>query len=184
MNIHRISHVDEARQWITDGKVIAYPTEAVYGLGCDPFNQSAVEKILTLKQRKASKGLILLISHWTQLAPLVSPVSEHLLEMVRNTWPGPVTWVFPKSPLIPPWLSGDWSTIAVRMSAHPLAQALCSERPIVSTSANISGHAPAMNIEHLRTQFPKGVDAVLDGPLGDAAQPSAIYDVLSGRRLR
>lgn len=179
-----ISEFNEARQFLDDGKIIAYPTEAVYGLGCDPFNQLAVERILALKQRPVSKGFILLIADWPQLVPLVSDVPEHLLHAVRNTWPGPVTWVFPKSTIIPNWLSGDQNTVAIRMSAHPIARRLCVDRPVVSTSANISGHEPAVDIQGLGAQFPDGIDAVLAGNLGDACQPSAIYDVLSGQRLR
>ena len=179
-----ISAFDEARKFICQGNIIAYPTEAVYGLGCDPFNQRAVENLIALKQRSATKGLILLIADWGQLLPLISGVPEHLLDTVRKTWPGPVTWVFPKSAAIPPYLSGEHNTIAIRMSAHPVARKLCADGAVVSTSANISGKEPAVDVAGVSAQFPYGVDALLAGSLGEAGQPSAIYEVLSGKRLR
>lgn len=182
--INIFSQINEVRTFLKQGKIIAYPTEAIYGLGCDPYNQQAVEKLLTLKQRPISKGFIVLIASWDQLFPLIAPVPEDCLKRVRETWPGPVTWVFPKASLISPWLSGEHSGIAIRMSAHPIAHQLCLEGPVVSTSVNISGYPPARTIEEICTQFPTGIDAIVAGDLGGANQPSAIYDVLTGMRLR
>ncbi len=179
-----INNYDEARLLLHQGKVIAYATEAVYGLGCDPFNETAIAALLALKQRPLHKGLILLIADWAQLTPLISPVSDALLAPVRASWPGPVTWLFQKSAIIPDWLSGDHDTIAIRMSAHPIARRLSVQGPVVSTSANISGNPPARNIDELLSQFPVGIEALLQGELGGASQPSAIYDVLTGKQLR
>lgn len=182
MNV--IDQISEARAYINQGKIIAYPTEAVYGLGCDPFNNQAVEKLLNLKQRDICKGFILLIADWSQLATLIKPVSEQQLAAVRKTWPGPVTWVFPKADTLPDWLSGQYNTIALRMSAHPIAHELCIDGPLISTSANISKHEPANDISQLQEQFPQGIDALVAGNIGGASRPSAIYDVLTGGRLR
>lgn len=182
MNI--IHFAAEAYQYLQQGKIIAYPTEAVYGLGCDPFNREAVMRLLVLKQRAIEKGLILLIADWSQLEPLIGEVSVASLAAVKASWPGPVTWVFPKSAIIPYWLSGDYHTIAIRMSAHPVAHALCKQGPIVSTSANLSGFAPACDFNELILQFPKGIDAFLTGELGKEKKPSAIYEIGSGKRLR
>lgn len=182
--MNTVSQVDEARELLNNGRVIAYPTEAVYGLGCSPYNLHAVEKILALKQRAKSKGLILLIADWAQLTSLIAPVSDRLLDSVRATWPGPVTWVFPKSSSVSDWISGEHDGIAIRMSAHPIAHQLCVNEPVVSTSANITGLSPAKNIPELELQFPQGIDAVLAGELGGLSRPSAIYDVLTGARLR
>jgi L-threonylcarbamoyladenylate synthase len=180
----KITDTALARVHLKQGNILAYPTEAVFGLGCDPFNSSAVSRLLALKHRSAAKGLILLIADWSQLVPLIEPVSEALLTLVRATWPGPVTWIFPKSTLIPKEVSGAHSGIAIRMSAHPLVRALCADGPVISTSANVSGCQPALDLAGLLEQFPSGVDAVLLGDLGGFSQPSAIYDVLSGTRLR
>ena len=179
-----ISTVEKARQLFKNGKIIAYPTEAVYGLGCDPFNQQAVEKLLALKQRSADKGLIILIAEWSQLTPLISAIPEEMMERVRNTWPGPVTWAFPKAAIIPRWVSGEHPSIAIRMTSHAIARELCAERPLISTSANLSGLAPATDMAGICAQFPQGVDAFLQGSLGGLSQPSAIYDALSGEQLR
>lgn len=179
-----LTSLDDARRLIAAGRVLAYPTEAVYGLGCDPFNQHAVERVLALKQRRVTQGLILLIHDWEQLASLSLTVPEARLDAVRATWPGPVTWVFPKAKIIPRWLTGAHDSIAVRMSEHPVARALCLEGPVVSTSANITGQPPVRDNQMLRAQFPQGIDAVVVGEVGTALSPSMIVDVLSGVRLR
>lgn len=166
------------------GKILAYPTEAVYGLGCDPFNQCAVERLIALKQRDVGKGFILLIADWAQLTSLVGTLSDEWIARVQKTWPGPVTWVFPKAPGLPDWLTGVHDGVAIRMSAHPIAHQLCLDGTLVSTSANISGSPPAMDRSDLQLQFPQGIDAVFDGALGGALKPSSIFDVCSGRQLR
>lgn len=176
--------LDEAQTCLCQGKLLAYPTEAVYGLGCDPFNQQAVLALLALKQRSLSKGLILLISNWSQLSPLIAEVPASLLAPVQESWPGPVTWLFPKGACIPEWLCGEHDSIAIRMTAHPIARALCLKAPLISTSANISGHLPARDVAGVCEQFPEGIDVIFDGPVGGASAPSCIYDVRSGERLR
>lgn len=176
--------VASALNLVKQGGVIAYPTEAVYGLGCDPFNQHAVEYLLHLKQRCVSKGLILLISDWTQLTPLIQYIDARALQSVESTWPGPTTWLFPKSLLVPLWISGSSDKIAIRMSAHPIAHALCQNGPIVSTSANVSGEEPARDISMLDAQFPHGLAGIVQGALGEEAQPSRIFDLSSGQQLR
>lgn len=184
MDMNIINQPEEARRFLREGKIIAYPTEAVLGLGCDPLNETAVLKLLALKQRDVNKGLILLIHEWSQLSPLIEEVPDELLEKVRKTWPGAVTWLFPKSCLIPSWLSGHHPSIAIRMTAHPVAHELCREGPIVSTSANRSGLRPACDEQSLREQFPTGIDVLLSGALGGANKPSEIYDVMSDKQLR
>ena len=180
----KLVKIKEARQLLKQGKLIAYPTESVYGLGCDPFNQFAVETLLTLKQREASKGLILLIAEWSQLTPLIGFIPDQRWDAVKKTWPGPVTWIFPKSEIIPQWVSGQHESVAIRMTAHPCARQLCTELPMISTSANKTGVAPAVDVASVKLQFPQGIEAIVEGELGDAVKPSAIFDVLSGRRLR
>lgn len=179
-----IHQFEDAWHMLRQGKIIAHPTEAVYGLACDPFNHKAINKLLALKQRDASKGFIILISEWSQLHSLIQPLSDNLLAQVNATWPGPVTWIFPKSSLVPDWLSGDKPTVAIRLSAHPVAQGLSKQGPVISTSANISGNIPAYNVDELSAQFPVGVDGLMVGCLGKERVPSAIYDVLTGVRLR
>ncbi len=176
--------IDKGRAIIKAGGIVAYPTEAVYGLGCEAFNQTAVKAILSLKGRDIHKGMIVLIAEWSQLFSLISPITEAQLAHVRSTWPGFITWVFPCAADLPKWISGDNNSIAIRMSAHPIARALAMESPIISTSANQSGQQPALTAEAVYQQFPKGIDALLEGELGGYTQPSMIYDVRSGERLR
>lgn len=177
--------VDAAKYLVQQGDIIAYPTEAVFGLGCDPFNQAAVRQLLSLKNREPGKGLILLIAHWAQLSALIAPVPEKKLVAVKKSWPGFVTWIFPKNNALPDWLTGNHASIAIRMSAHQTARQLCHNHPIVSTSANISGYPPARTHQDLMAQFPEGgIKAVAEGALGGADKPSAIFDVLTGRQLR
>ena len=176
--------IQAARQAVSAGQIIAYPTEAVYGLGCDPFQEKAVHGLLQLKHRDVAQGLILLIADWEQLYPLIDPVPEACMAKVKHTWPGHVTWVFPKSQMIPAWVSGQHEGIAIRMTAHPIARALCAAQPLISTSANQHGQSPVRSIEALHAMFPEGIDMFVAGALGQAEQPSAMYDVLSGRCLR
>jgi len=182
--IKRLDDIEQALRELRAGLVLAYPTEAVYGLGCDPFQPDSVARIVTLKGRSLDKGLILLISKWSQLFSLIGDVPPARLDVVKKTWPGPVTWVFPKSATVPDYLCGSHDTIAVRMTAHPVAQQLCQFDPIVSTSANPQGKEPARSLQALEHFFPKGVDGVVMGALGVENQPSAIYDALTDERLR
>lgn len=180
----KLIDVDDAQPLLERGGILAYPTEAIYGLGCNAYHQRAVESILSLKGRGGKKGFIVLIAEWSQLPPLIGPISEAQHARVRATWPGFVTWIFPAASTLPEWMSGADSTIAIRMSAHPIAHALASVSPIISTSANLTGHPPAMTVEDIHQQFPSGIDAIVTGQLGSFLQPSAIYDVQSGRQLR
>lgn len=181
--LNRLS-ISQAQTSIEAGNVIAYPTEAVYGLGCDPWNECAVHQVLALKHRPVEKGLILVIADWAQLFPLIQPLTEAQLLAVRQTWPGHVTWVFPKSEQVPSWVSGAFDTIAIRMSAHPVTRALALKQPLISTSANQSGLEPARSWDEVLAQFPEGIEGCVEGVLGGALQPSTIRDVLTGACLR
>lgn len=168
------------------GKVIAYPTEAVFGLGCDPFNERAVLKILELKQRQADKGLILIASSWEQIKELTQPLSNEILKKAFDTWPGPYTWIFPKSAKVPSWISGKFNSVALRVTAHPIAKAICDlyGGPIVSTSANVEGEKPAKASTEIRQQFPRKIDYIVDADVGDLALPTTIRDILTDNALR
>lgn len=179
-----IKSISNAKLMIKNGNIIAYPTEAVYGLGCDPFNSRAVERLIALKNRDVLKGLIILISSWEQFLQLTRPISEKQLQQIKQTWPGPVSWILPKSARVPDYLTGSRDTIAIRMSAHPVAHALCESSPLISTSANLSGQEPAMSMDELSAQFPEGIDGVVEGALGGAQKPSQIFNAITGEKLR
>lgn len=170
------------------GGIIAYPTEAVFGLGCDPQQDTAIGKLLALKLRPADKGLILIAAEERQLYPYLDQqqISEAMWQRVRASWPGPVTWLLPAAVSVSSLLRGTHTTLAVRVSAHPLVQALCIAfgGPLVSTSANLAGQPPARSVQEVMQQFDDQLDAVLSGATGGADRPSEIRDAMTGRILR
>lgn len=167
------------------GGVIAYPTEAVWGLGCDPLNAAAVERVLALKGRSEAKGLILIAADVAQVTPWLLALTPAQQAMVLASWPGPVTWVVP-APDAPRWLRGDHASLAIRVSAHPGVQALCRAwgGVLVSTSANRSGESPLADAASLRAAFGDGLAGILPGELGGDAKPSEIRDAVTGAVLR
>lgn len=168
------------------GAVIAYPTEAVYGLGCDPLDAAAVARLLDLKQRPASAGLILIAADFAQLEPFLEPLSPALRRTVFATWPGPVTWLLPARPEVPVWLRGQHDSLAVRVTAHAGSAALCRAfgGALVSTSANPHGRTPARTPLQLHRYFGNDLGYLLPGPLGGRLRPSEIRDGRSGQIVR
>jgi L-threonylcarbamoyladenylate synthase len=178
--------IEKAVQALKAGNVIAYPTEAVYGLGCDPFNEEATKKLFAMKKREPNKGLILVASSWAMIEPLIVPIEPLTRLRVEANWPGPITWVFPASHNAPTWITGSHKSIAIRMSAHPVVKALCEQfgKPIVSTSANVSGYPPIRDERTLAISFKEGISETVPGKLGAQTQPSKIFDAITGERLR
>jgi len=178
--------LEQAADVVRSGGVIAYPTEAVFGLGCDPLNMEAVERVIAVKGRSAAKGLILIAADVEQLEPFIQPLPAERREEILASWPGPVTWVLPARPDIPETLTGGRPTLAVRVTAHPLAAALCRActTPLVSTSANLSGEPPATTADEVRERLGDLVDLVVPGACGPQTRPSTIRDGLSGTVLR
>ena len=166
---------------------MAYPTESVWGLGCDPFNESAVQRILELKKRSLDKGLILVAAEFDQLEELIAPLSEQFLDRLRSSWPGPTTWLIP-DPLncFPNWVKGQHSSVAIRISAHPIVSTLCRRfgRPLVSTSANFTGEREIKSKSELRRQFGVSIDYIVNGKLGGSESTSTIKDLTTDKVLR
>lgn len=179
-------HLRQTVRALRAGGLIAYPTEAVYGLGCDPLQGAAVQRLLTLKQRPVEKGLILIASDWYQLEPYLLPLSAHQRRRLFASWPGPYTWILPCPPTVPVWLRGSHDSLAVRITAHPVAAALCRAwgGALVSTSANRSGLPPARSPLRVRQQFGAMIDYLVPGALGGLANPTAIRDGMTGKVLR
>lgn len=179
-------HLRRAASIVKLGGVIAYPTEAVFGLGCDPCNETAVRRLLAIKQRSPTKGLILIGSDFCQLQPFLQPLDEVHEERLQANWPGPVTWLVPARKTVPSWLRGNHPSLAVRVTAHPLASALCRAwgGALVSTSANLTGRPPARSTMAVRRQLGRWLDYVLPGSVGGAERPTEIRDLLSDRILR
>lgn len=179
--------LSDVLQALQQEEVIAYPTEAVFGLGCDPDSEKAVNALLALKQRPWQKGLILIAANYEQLKPYVddAALTDSQRETIFSVWPGPVTWVIPARPETPRWLTGSFDSLAVRVSDHPLVQQLCSQygKPLVSTSANLSGQEPCRTTEEVRMQFGSSLP-VLAGLVGGRLNPSEIRDALTGKQFR
>jgi L-threonylcarbamoyladenylate synthase len=186
VNVPTLLTIRQGAQCLLEGGVIAYPTEAVYGLGCDPENQDAVLQILELKSRPASAGLILIADRLERFAPYFEPVSASAREQAMSTWPGPVTWLFPRATGVPDYLAGVHETIALRITAHPGCRALCEAfgGPVVSTSANPSMEEPARSAAQVEAYFGNQLCGILEGSLGKSDQPSEIRDLATGRVIR
>ncbi|HVV96529.1 MAG TPA: Sua5/YciO/YrdC/YwlC family protein [Rhodanobacteraceae bacterium] len=170
------------------GGVVAYPTEAVYGLGCDPRNRRAFDRLFAIKQRPATQGVLLIAADFAQLEPYIdaNALPEEARDRAIATWPGPHTWIFPRSPEAPDWIAGAHRGIGVRVTAHAPAAELCRAfgGALVSTSANRHGEPPARSAEEVRAIFGAEVDAILNGPVGGLERPTPIRDAISGIALR
>jgi L-threonylcarbamoyladenylate synthase len=179
-------HLRRAAEVVRAGGVIAYPTEAVFGLGCDPWNDSAIERLLEIKRRPARKGLILIAATLKQIEPFVDGLPAYRAGEILASWPGPITWILPALSATPPWLTGGRDTLAVRVTAHPTAAALslACGMALVSTSANRSGWRPARTALQVRLRLGDMVDYLVPGDTDPTAQPTTIKDAASGAIVR
>lgn len=180
--------IDAAVAILKRGGLIAYPTEAVWGLGCDPFDAAAVQRLFDVKQRPQAKGLIVIASSLAQIEPLVdfdALPAERRAEVLAS-WPGPHTWTVPARAHVPERVRGEHATLAVRVTAHPVAAALCIGfgAPIVSTSANLAGEPPPRQRADLDARVLAGIDGVVEGATGGLERPTPIRDAHSGHPLR
>lgn len=177
--------VAEAAESIVAGGLVAHACEGVWGLACDPMNEAAVRRVLQLKGRPASKGLIVIGAAATDFAPELEPLCAQAAARIRASWPGAVTWLVPNV-RFPPWIVGDFPTVAVRVPDHEQARQLAAAcgHPLVSTSANRAADPPARTAGEVRRIFGGEIDALLPGAVGDRSVPSTIIDAATGRVLR
>lgn len=177
-----------AKEAFSSGELLAYPTEAVFGLGCDPRNEQAVLKLLELKQRPVEKGLILLAADYSQLVPFVADlkIPQDKRFSVFSHWPGPITLLLPAADTTPDWLTGGSDKIAVRVTAHEPARQLCRAlgSAIVSTSANYTGEPSLTTASDVKKAFAERVAWVMDEAVGGATSPSKIIDPLTHQIYR
>ncbi len=178
-------HLQSAAEIIHAGGVVAYPTESVYGLGCDPFNEAAVMRLLAIKQRPVDKGLILIGADLEQLLPYVQ-LTDAQQQQLAAGWPAPLTYLVPITDAVPAWVRGSHPKVAIRVPDHPLARELCRRvgHPIISTSANLSGRPSARNPFQVARQLGDQLDFIVTGACDRASKPSTIIDLESGRTLR
>ena len=180
-------NLQEIVNHLKNQQVVAYPTEAVFGLGCNPNSQSAVENLLVLKQRPMSKGLILIAPGLDFLLPFIdeSRLMEEHWQRLTTQYDRPTTWVVPAKTTTPKFLTGDFDSIAVRISQHPAVKLLCEQAgfALTSTSANLTGRSPCRTAQEVKQQF--GTDfPVLDMPVGGAVNPSEIRDIFTNHVFR
>lgn len=180
--------LEQAAAIVHRGGLVAYPTEAVWGLGCHPFDGDAVQRLLVLKQRPQAKGMILIAAQLEQLLPWIdlAGLPEARREEILASWPGPNTWALPCNDTVPEWLRGEHATLAARVTAHPVAAALCRAvgGPVVSTSANRAGEPPPRQRDQLDPRILAGVDGWLPGETGGLDRPTPIRDARTGELLR
>lgn len=183
-----LDRLDEAAALLRGGGVLAYPTEAVFGLGCDPHDRAAFDRIFALKQRPPAQGVLLIAADFGQVERYIdrSAVPPDVMAQVQASWPGPNTWVFPRSAEVPDWVAGAHAGIALRVSAHEPAAAMCRAYggALVSTSANPHGQPPARSAAQVEAYFGEGLDGLLDAPLGGLERPTVIRDALTGAIIR
>ncbi len=177
---------DQAVTALRSGDLVAYPTEGVYGLGCDPFHEDAVMRLLTLKARPVEKGLILVAAELAQIEDLVDLGGVPTKARILSDWPGPVTWALPATERVPLWIRGRFDTVAVRVSAHPVVRDLCRAfgGPLVSTSANPADQPPALDCKQVADYFSDQLAGCVIGELGGQPGPTPIFDARTGRALR
>lgn len=179
-------HLDKACAVVRAGGLIAYPTEGVFGIGCDPYNEAALQRLLAVKQRDPSKGFILIAATMDMLSPFIATLDKDTRTRVLATWPGPITWVLPKAENTSDIITGGRATVAARVTAHPFAQALSTTlgHTLISTSANLSGQPAITCLQELQQTLGNDVDYVVPLEAGGLQKPTPIFDAVSGEQLR
>ena len=177
--LNRLSHA------LVKGAVIGYPTETIWGFGCDPNNPLSVARILQIKHRPADKGLILLSPRFEYCAPFIRLESGQR-EILEQPCDRPTTWLVEASELCPLWIRGEHSTVAIRINKHPMLEVLCNQlqTPLVSTSANYAGQSAARSKLQMQRLFANQLDFIVTGFNAGGNRPSDIKSLASGNLLR
>ncbi len=183
---HTSNAIQQAAQIAKQGGILAYPTEAVWGLGCDPFNVYALQRLVMLKQRSPSKGLILVAASLEQLEPWLTEITPAQRATLAASWPGPRTWLVDDNGFSPALIRGSYTQVALRVTDHPLVVALCQAfgGPLVSTSANVAGQEPLLTSAAVKATFGAEIDFILEGELSGLSKPTSITCLTTGEILR
>ena len=180
-----IANVNDAIEYLKNGEIIGYPTEAVYGIGCDPWNKVSVEKIAKIKRRSLNKPFLMVASSIDQLDDLIDVTQ--LTRQVKLSWPGHTTWLIKAKKDVPGWLQDKESRkIGIRISSHPTVKSLCDlfKKPIISTSANMSGEDEIKSQLEFKKNFSSKINYLVDGKLGSYENASTIIDMESNNKIR
>jgi len=184
LNMNLSADIQKATHIIQHGGVISYPTESVFGLGCDPLCEAAVKRILKLKDRDINKGLIIIAAKLEQLSPYIKLTEQQTKKILAAEQP--TTWLVNKSNIVPQWVTGQHKKVAIRISRHPLVTALCAtlQQPIISTSANPAGKKPAVTNQQSRQYFSDQIDMYLDEASTLSESPTPIIDIDTHKIIR
>lgn len=185
MRAMSIALVRRVRSHVRRGGVIAYATESCFGLGCDPHNERALRKVLRIKRRAKSKGLIVVGDRFERFVSLLNPLGEAEQKQTETTWPGPHTWLIPARWRAKRSLRGKHAALAVRVTAHADAKMLCQRlsMALVSTSMNRANHRPVRTTRECFRRFGNSV-MVVPGRIGARKNPSTIQDLRTGKIFR
>ncbi|MBE8215480.1 MAG: threonylcarbamoyl-AMP synthase [Endozoicomonadaceae bacterium] len=181
---------DQAAQTIKMGSLIAYPTETLWGIGCDPWNEHAVNRLALLKKRPHHKGFILIASALSQIQALLAPLNSECIQRLQSSYDNkPTTWLLPDTTeWVPRWVKKEHSTVAIRISPHSIVKYLCQtlNQPIISTSANYHGQPPLNHPSEIAQTFDKNIDYIINqyNPLEETKQPSLMIDLLTLQQIR
>ncbi len=169
----------EATKIISEGGIVAFPTESFYGLGVDATNSHAINKVFQIKKRDRNLPILILISSLRDLPRYAVHIPSRAKRLGKKFWPGGLTMVFQASPVLSSALTSNTGKVGIRISSHPIANAISKSLnvPITATSANISGMAPCIKADQVVEWFNNGVDLILDGGETQGKHPSTILDV-------
>ncbi|MDC3386473.1 L-threonylcarbamoyladenylate synthase, partial [Gammaproteobacteria bacterium] len=185
INLKNNNKLSEFIESVKNGAIFAYPTEAVFGLGCDVNNRIAIQKILDIKQRGTSKGLIVISDNIEKVRNLIN--DDHFKLFVQNSGAAvPTTWLCPASKIVLSEVTGGSNKIAIRITRHEASCNLCKllDSPIISTSANVTGEKPMTNMEEILDYFGNNIDYVINDRIGESTKPSRILDLITKKVLR
>lgn len=195
------SQLSEIQQFLQAGNLLAYPTEAVWGIGCDPFNKTAAKQILTIKHRPIEKGMIVVTGNIANIQPFLQPLAQNLVDTITASWQSnaqqATTWLLPipndLKNTIPSWITGGRDSLAIRVISHPVIAKLCNtiaaqdpRNPfgfLISTSCNPSGLSPAIDFASAYQYFGDTIGYLRGETLG-FIRPSQIFDALTQQQVR
>lgn len=180
--------ITEIKSHLESGNIIIYPTETVYGIGCNPYNDKALKIILDLKQRSLYKGLILVANKYETFFDFIDrdKINKNEETKMLKSWPGPFSWIVPAKKNISPLITGCKETVAIRVSPHPFIQNICKliKKPLISTSANLSGYPACETIEEVQSQFKQKNIIIVNENNLKMANASTIIDLKTGKIIR
>ncbi|MEE9258264.1 MAG: L-threonylcarbamoyladenylate synthase [Nitrospinaceae bacterium] len=171
-------HLETIKGVLDAGGVIAFPTDTFYGLGANPFNEKAIDKIFRIKERHDDKPLLVLVASLSQAASLCARISPEAKFLIDHFWPGPLTLLFDASPEVPERLTAGTGKVGVRLPGNELARKLIEEIgiPLTAPSANISGGDSPRSAAEVETSLGGGVDLILDGGPAPGGLASTLLD--------